>query len=188
MKPGFFYVAERREPSVAFQSIIAALKDIGASLEYPGTGRITHLAYDGDQLETTEADLIVLATLPELVPQFWLEPGVDLACNFRRVDVYTVRHSYSVDGLDKNQREQLEAWSMSYFRRAAEAGTAVLLVVDPTGETEDIDWDAVAVEAAPVPRTMPKVLGLAVERLSGLSLDMRVRQELLGELALLTRP
>jgi hypothetical protein len=161
MKPGFCYVAERVEPSEAARKIIASFGRVGIVLVNSHTGRITELAEDGEQVETTEAGLLQAASAqPELSFQLWFSSDTDVSCGFRQIAPGVVRHGYSLDGLDARERERLMRWAVDYFKEAAAEGRAVLLVIDPPGVSADVDWDAVVRGTIPLPPVMPAILGL----------------------------
>src|SRR5262245_8499857 len=133
MKPGFCYVAERTEPGRALGKIIASFSRMGVVLTNPHTRRTTELVGEGQQRDTTEAELIQTVAVRSVMVQLWFSSDTDVDCGFRQVDRDRVSHAYSVDGLDANERERLMQWAVDYFRVAAAEGTAVILVVDPAG-------------------------------------------------------
>jgi len=186
MKPGFCYVAERVEPSQAARRIIASFSRVGIVLVNSHTGRLTELAEDGEQVDTTEAGLLqAAAARPELSFQLWFSSDVDVSCGFRQVDRDRVGHAYSVDGLDAKERERLMRWAVDYFREAAAEGTAVLLVVDPAGVTADVDWDAVVRQAIPFPAVLPPILGLPASWMRHLGHRSGYSRERIADLELL---
>ncbi len=186
MKPGFCYVAERAEPSEAAERIIASFSRMGIGLVNPLTRRITELAEDGEQVDTTEADLLQgAATRPELSFQLWFSSDTDVSCGFRQVDRDLVSHGYSLDGLDAKERERLMRWAVDYFREAAAEGTAVLLVVDPVGVTADVDWDAMVRQRIPSPAVLPAILGLPVTWMRHLGDRSGYSRERIGDVELL---
>ena len=161
MKPGFCYLAERAEPNQAARRIIASFSRVGIVLSNSHTGRITELADDGEQVDTTEAGLLQAAIArPKLTFQLWFGADVDLSCTFRQVDRDCVSHAYSLDGLDAKERDRIVRWAINYFKEAAAERTAALLVVDSAGVTADVDWDAVLRQTTPFPAVLPHVLGL----------------------------
>lgn len=160
MKRGFCYIAERTEPGRAVGKIIGSFSRIGVVLTNPHTRRITELVGEGEQRDTTEADLIQAVGVRSVMVQLWFSSDTDVDCGFRQVDRDRVSHAYSVDGLDANERERLVRWAVDYFKEAADEGTAVLLVVDPPGVTADVDWDAVVRQTIPLPAVLPDILGL----------------------------
>lgn len=160
MKPGFCYVAERTEPGLAVSKIIAGFSRIGVGLTNPSTRRITELVGEGEQKDITTTDLIQAVAVRSVMFQLWFASDVDVSCGFRRVDRDCVSHGYSVDGLDARERARLMQWAVTYFREAAAAGTAVLLVVDAPGVTTDVDWDDVVRGTTPLPPILPAILGL----------------------------
>lgn len=160
MKPGFCYLAERTEPGRAVRKIIASLSRIGVVLANPHTRRTTELVGEGEQRDTTEADLIQAAGDRSVMVQLWFSSDIDVSCGFRQVDNDRVSHAYSLDGLDAQERERLMRWAVDYFREAVAERTAVLLVVDPPGVTADVDWDAVVGQKTPLPTVLPDTIGL----------------------------
>jgi hypothetical protein len=186
MKPGFCYVAERLEPGQAARRIIASFSGVGIVLVNSHTGRITELAEDGEQVETTEAGLLqAAAARPELSFQLWFSSDVDVSCGFRQIAPGVVRHGYSVDGLDAQERERLMRWAVDYFKGGAAEGKAVLLVVDPLGVTADVDWDAVVRGTVALPPVLPAILGLPASWMRHLSDQSGYSRERIGDFELL---
>jgi hypothetical protein len=189
MKPGFCYVAERIEAGQAARRIIASFSRVGIVLVNSHTGRITELAEDGEQVETTEAGLLqAAAARPELSFQLWFSSDVDVSCGFRQIAPGVVRHGYSVDGLDAQERERLMQWAVDYFREAVAERTAVLLVVDPPGVTADVDWDAVVRQTIPLPAVLPAILGLPASWIRHLGDHSGWPRERIADFALLRSP
>jgi hypothetical protein len=160
MKPGFCYVAESTQPGRALGNLIATFSRIGVVLTNPHTRRITELVGEGEQRDTTEAELIQAVEVRSVMLQLWFSSDTDVDCGFRRVDRDRVSHAYSVDGLNAGERDRLMRWAVDYFREAVAEGTAALLVVDPPGITADVDWDAVVRQTIPFPAVLPAILGL----------------------------
>jgi hypothetical protein len=186
MKPGFCYVTERVEPSQAARRIIASFSRVGIVLVNSHTGRVTELAEDGEQVATTEASLLEAAAVrPELSFQLWFSSDTDVACGFRQIAPGIVGHGYSLSGLDARERDRLTRWAVDYFREAAADGTAVLLVVDPAGVTEDVDWDAVVRQAMPFPAALPAILGLPASWMKHLGVTSGYSQEFIADFVLL---
>ena len=178
MKPGFCYVAERTDPGRAVRKIIASFSRTGVVLANPATGRITELVGEGEQRDITEADLADAAAVRPVLFQLWFASDTDVHCSFRQVDHDRISHAYSVDGLDATERERLTNWALDYCRNAAAEGTAVLLVIDPSGVTADVDWDAVVRGTVPLPPVFPPIIGLPagwISRLGDRSGDSRER-------------
>lgn len=189
MKPGFCYVAERIEPGQAVRNIVDSFSRVGIVLANPSTKRITALAEDGEQVDTTEARLVEAAAVqPELAFQIWMSSSVDVGPGLKRIAPGTMRHSYSVDGLDVHERARLMEWTVKYFRAAAAAGTAVLLVVDQPGMTVDVDWDDVVRGTTPLPSVLPPILGLPASWVCRLGDLAGYTRERIADLELLKLP
>jgi hypothetical protein len=189
MKPGFCYVAERIEPSQAARRIIASFSRTGIVLVNSHTGRITELADDGEQVETTEAGLLqAAATRQRLSFQLWFSSDTDLDCSFRQIAPGVVRHGYPIDGLDAQERERLMRWAVDYFREAVAQRTALLLVVDPPGVTADVDWDAVVRRTIPFPAVLPAILGLPASWIRHLGDHSGYSRERIANFELLRSP
>jgi hypothetical protein len=75
MKPGFCYVAERIEPGRALRKIIGSFSRIGVVLTNPHTRRTTELVGEGEQRDTTEADLIKAVGRRLECDQSWSNSG-----------------------------------------------------------------------------------------------------------------
>jgi hypothetical protein len=161
MKPGFSYLAERAEAGEAVRRIVEAFARDGVSLVNSSSERITELDDEGNQVDTTEEELIEAARArAHLTFQLWLSSDTDIGCSFRRVTPDIVCHAYSVDGLNADERVRLGRWAVQYFRQGVRDETALLLVVDPAGRTANVDWDAVAAERGGLPEVFPDVIGL----------------------------
>ena len=187
MNPGLCYVAERSDPSQTVKRIVDSFSREGIVLVNSYTGRVTELAGDGEQVETTEADLVkAAAARQELTFQFWLSDETDWSCGFRQIADGIVRHGYSADGLDAQERRLLFRWAVDYFRAAAVAGTAIMLVVDPPGVTADVDWDGVARGTVPLPPVLPAILGLPASWTSHMGAHSGYSRELILGFELLT--
>ncbi len=188
MKRGFCYLAEQREPRQALASIIETLGSTGITLPHPRDGRITHLVGDGEAVVVTLDELVHgQAGLARLTPQFWLSPDTYVACALRPLDSRVVRHFYSLDGLDAEERRRLLQWAMNYFRRAVREDTALLLIADEEGRTADVDWDSVAGEMSPVPSILPDALGLPSAWAARAHFELAPERERLGTFELLRR-
>jgi len=189
MKPGFCYVAERIEPGQAVRRIIASFSRVGIVLVNSHTGRITELAEDGEQVETTEAGLLQAAAARQhLSFQLWFSSDTDVDCSFRQIAPGVVRHGYPVDGLDAQESERLLRWAVDYFREAAAEGTAALLVVDPPGVTADVDWDAVVRQTIPLPPVLPDILGLPASWMRHLGNHSGYSRERIADFELMRSP
>jgi hypothetical protein len=189
MKRGFCYLAERRAPRQALQSIIETLGSVGITLTHPRDGRITHLVGDGDAVVVTEDELVGgQADWAHLTPQLWLSADTYVACGLRPLDRHVVRHFYSLDGLDAGERRRLLQWAVNYFREAVGNDTALLLIADEEGRTADVDWDSVAREISAVPSILPDALGLPSSWAAKTHFPLAPEREELGTFELLRRP
>jgi hypothetical protein len=189
MKRGFCYHAEHREPSEALESIIETLGSVGITLTHPRDGRITHLVGDGEAVVVTKDELVGgLAGRPSLTAQLWLSPDAYVACALRRLDSAVVRHFYSLDGLDTEERHRLLEWAVNYFRRAVREDAALLMIADEQGRTADVDWDGVAREVCVVPSILPDALGLPSTWAAGAHFLLAPEREQIGRFELLKRP
>jgi hypothetical protein len=189
MKRGFCYLAEHREPRQTLESIIESLGSIGITLTHPRNGRITHLVGDGEAVVVTEDELVGgQADWARLTPQLWLSPDTYVACALRPLDSRVVRHFYSLDGLDAEERRRLLQWAVNYFRRAVREDTALLLIADEEGRTADVDWDSVAREMSAVPSILPDALGLPSPWAAKAHFLLAPEREQLGTFELLRRP
>jgi|SRR5688572_6456781 len=159
----FIYIVEQAEPGFVLRQVMDTLGGFGVSLRHKANGRITMLTNEGEQREVTETEISVHA-LPKTV-QFWVAVDVDLVCSFARIKDESVRHTYSLKGLNAYERDKANRWAVDYFRSAAHRGTAVWLVIDPVGVSADTDWDSVVLGESELPKDLPRVLGARSERI-----------------------
>lgn len=189
MKRGFCYLAEHTEPRQALESIIETLGSVGITLTHPRDGRITHLVADGEAVVVTEDELVGgMAGRPSLTAQLWLSPDTYVACALRPLDSGVVRHFYSLDGLDAEERHRVLEWAVDYFRRAVREDTALLVIADEEGRTADVDWDGVARGVCVVPSILPDALGLPSTWAAGAHFLLAPEREQIGRFELLKRP
>jgi hypothetical protein len=162
MSSGFALVVERIEsgPSL-FREIAIGLAPLGFGLHNPITQRATKWTADGEQREVTEEEIVeALNTDRTVLVQFWMTADVDVACSLTKVTEGIWGSEFALDGLDPASRDSLAGFQIARFHRLASQHAALLLVVDRSGETEDYDWLAVAVNGLHPEAPVPDVLGI----------------------------
>jgi len=184
---GFCYIAEQRDLAAAVRQIVGRFAAAGIFVRNPDTKRITRLTEEGDQQEVTETELFdVAAQQAQLTFQLWFSGAADVVCSLRSLKSGLVCHTYSIQGFSATERDKIVRCCIEYFKFGAGERTAVWLVVDPSGETGDIDWDQVVLNERIFPPRLPSVLGLPWSRLSKLSIPAGWSAVRLGHVALIS--
>jgi hypothetical protein len=187
MRLGFCSIVERDSPARVLRRIVAGLREVGVHLPNPDTHLVTALIADGTQVVTSPQALLDQVGLEEEVTfQLWFSGDTDIDCWLVLLGDGLVRHNYSLDGLNPGERHTVVSWAARYFRSACADGTAALCVIDPSGATADVDWDAIAT-GQPLPPMLPQLLGLPVGRLSDVTVGHDSIVERLGEMALVSQ-
>ncbi|MDQ6772985.1 MAG: hypothetical protein M3024_08355 [Candidatus Dormibacteraeota bacterium] len=136
----YWYRLPMSEAEVSAQ--IAFFRENGYSLTNPGTGKVIRLGPEGERIETAVAPLQAdIATVDEVITQFWLRRDTDLVCTFRRISSQLQVQLYSLAGFGED-RDSHATLLWSAFRRNLAVSQA--LIIDRYGRAEDMDWNEVA--------------------------------------------
>lgn len=161
MRGRFCYLAEREFGPKEFSRVIETLHRIGITLANPWNRKVSMLTDDGDQNETSQAQIadIVQSSLAVTL-QLWFSDDTDLVCSLYPLANGAFIQRYNLDGITPKERCIVERWAVDYFKERSTVGTALLLVVDDEGSTAEFDWDGFVEGRCRAPNNPPEVIGV----------------------------
>lgn len=145
MSSGYIYLYLRNDAAPHLAVFEALFERIGLSLENPSTREVLALSADGEQIRTTR-DWIAsqIAAKRATSVQWWYSDSEDVYCRF---NPHTTADRWSIeiglDGVAPDRTEALITEIMNFFTRRCTHDDATALVVDRTGQFEEIHWHAV---------------------------------------------
>lgn len=173
----YFYLGSHVAPDLrAFERM---LERIGVYLENPGTSGVVVLSPTGEQVSSTRKTIqSELANTRSVSVQWWYSDSEDIYCRF---NPQAAKGEWSVEfGLDGVTASKAAAFVeviVEFFTSWCRENRAAALVVDKTGELEDVNWNAIIEGAEPL-RCVPDLLiipqDLVTPQLDG------VREEISG--------
>lgn len=90
--------------------------------------------------------------------KFWVARDIDVFCTVRLVKEFLVAQELWIDALTSDQQRIVIDAVLTQVRQSAESTEAI--VVDRTGNSEDVDWDVVAKGEPGRISSMPDLIGL----------------------------
>ena len=155
------------------------LEPVGLSLENPGTRQVLALSADGDQMRTTREWIVSQLAAKRVVSiQWWYSDSEDVYCRFKPDPAdghWSIE--FGLDGVDAAKAEALITEIVAFFKENCAADNAAALVVDTTGQLEEMDWRAI-VRGDELLRHVPDILVLP-RAISTPGFEL-VRQEMKG--------
>jgi hypothetical protein len=148
MTAGFIYQYEVGWTKNAASAVLSSFEGLGLHIRNPSDGRVVAVSNEwesmGEPIVTDEhslVDRLALNNRSEQSFNYWVEADVNVYCRVRRVASELVVQEYALDGLMPAQQDFVVRAIISIFLQRL--ATAVGLVVDRTGVSEDTDWDQV---------------------------------------------
>lgn len=161
MKGRFCYFAERHFGPREFSRVVETLQGAGITLANPGSGGISCLTEDGDQVQGSQSEIAaaIEASSP-ITFQVWFSEDTDVLCSIYKLDGGALVHRYNLDGLAASERGAMAKWAIDYFKERSGQHGMLLLVCDDEGSTAEFDWDGFVEGRCAPPPLPPEIIGV----------------------------
>lgn len=162
MADRFAYLYKKLLKVPDFQRQFDIFTQNGIELINPSTDSITSISEYGEQLVVTAAWLSSQVTAKQTVSwQWWLDGSTDIYCRSRVIGDVLVEE-YGLDGLGE-RIEWVDLVLLRWFLVSIKDRTALGVVIDNEGATEDFDWDRFFLQDGGLGAEFPTLLGLRSE-------------------------
>ncbi len=166
MKHGWVYIYESPPASKRFEELVRNFTLEGISLADPATGRVTKLSPIGEQLGSSEEELVNEFELSRKVSfNLYLGPSDGFYCSIKELTSEVLCESYSLCGRTVQESDRIINILTNFFRRRAESQVAFGFVVDEYAEIEfdahGFQWDHFVLGSVVSPPMWPLVLGFS---------------------------
>ena len=154
------YRFERRETPTDLMELTVTFQACGFHLKNPGTGRITLLSPEGDQIESSEPELAALLRRDTAVRfQWWIDDCLDVFCSIERLPNNVTRHSLELGLLNEENLNRFADALVASVGRSVAFNESVGAVIEPLhyGDFDADEWTAFFLNSDRLP-TWPQIL------------------------------